>query len=145
MDVFLGNGRFSFQTVPTNVFFSSNCAVERFFRHLLRDDRRFLCNGHFWQFSGRQSDKRFFGFVLRGWVTSAFSVALTFVLHVNSKLRRQALLASPYFALHCLVPLSATVAIEISYDFASFTALLASLCASLWRDSSLEQFCHHVW
>ena len=58
---------------------------------------------------------------------------------------RQALLASPYFALHCLVPLSATVAIEISYDFASFTALLASLCASLWRDSSLEQFCHHVW
>ena len=55
--------------------------------------------------------------VVRGWVTSAFSVALTFVLRVVG------------------LPLSAIVAIEISYNLAPLGAVLPVL----------EHFYHHVW
>ena len=63
-----------------------------------------------------------------------FSVALTFVLHVDSKLRRQQASSTASFV---GIPLSATVAIEIevSYDFAPLGAVLPVL----------EHFCHHVW
>ena len=159
-DVFLGNGRFSWQrlssgnrlTILTNVFsrHSVGFVVKTGRRIFLIVPERFSAPNVFRRpfvvCCERLSDECFFLCTPRRQQasTASFDSKLTEVFSM-SKLRRQALLASPYFALHCLVPLSATVAIEISYDFASFTALLASLCASLWRDSSLEQFCHHVW
>ena len=56
-----------------------------------------------------------------------FSLYSTSTASFDSKLRRQALLASPYFALHCLVPLSARLQLKLKF----LTILL--LLQHFWR------------